>query len=127
MRTHSRPGRGYAADTERIRKAGPSAGRRAEPQWPLIPGRFLFSPAIVAGIDVLGMRLGAAGHPLGTAILASLAAVVWLVLTYGVPASLLLTREHDSVLGGVNGAWLLWVVGTQSLSVAASALIPVWP
>ena len=82
---------------------------------------------IVAGIDVLGVRLAAAGHPLATAILAGLAAVVWLVLTYGVPASLLLTRERDSVLGGVNGTWLLWVVGTQSLSVTASALVPVWP
>ena len=82
---------------------------------------------IVAGIDVLGVRLGAAGHPLATAILAGLAAALWLALTYGVPASLLLTRERDSVLGGVNGTWLLWVVGTQSLSVAASALIPVWP
>ena len=82
---------------------------------------------IVAGIDVLGVRLAAAGHPLATAILAGLAAALWLVLTYGVPASLLLTRERDSVLGGVNGTWLLWVVGTQSLSVTASALIPVWP
>jgi tellurite resistance protein TehA-like permease len=82
---------------------------------------------IVAGIDVLGIRLGVAGHPLATAIFAGLAAVIWLVLTYGVPASLLLARERDSVLGGVNGSWLLWVVGTQSLSVAASALVPVWP
>ena len=82
---------------------------------------------ITAGIDVLGVRLGAAGHPLATAILAGLAAVVWLTLTYGVPASLLLTRERDSVLGGVNGSWLLWVVATQSLSVAASALVPAWP
>jgi tellurite resistance protein TehA-like permease/quercetin dioxygenase-like cupin family protein len=82
---------------------------------------------IVAGLDVLGVRLAAAGHPLATAILAGLAAVVWLLLTYGVPASLLLTRAHDSVLGGVNGGWLLWVVATQSLSIAASALVPVWP
>ena len=82
---------------------------------------------IVAGLDVLGVRLGAAGHPLTTAILAGVTAVVWLVLTYGVPASLLLARERDSVLGGVNGTWLLWVVGTQSLSVTASALVPVWP
>ena len=82
---------------------------------------------IVAGIDVLGIRLGAAGHPLATAILAGLAAVLWLVLTYGVPASLLLARERDSVLGGVNGSWLLWAVGTQSLSVTASALVPAWP
>ncbi len=82
---------------------------------------------ITAGINVLGVRLGAAGHPLATAILAGLAAALWLALTYGVPASLLLTRERDSVLGGVNGTWLLWVVGTQSLSVAASALVPAWP
>jgi hypothetical protein len=82
---------------------------------------------IVAGIDVLGVRLGAAGHPVAAAILAGVAAVVWLALTYGVPASLLLTRERDSVLGGINGTWLLWVVSTQSLSVVASDLVPVWP
>ena len=82
---------------------------------------------ITAGLDVLGVRLGSAGHPLATAILAGVAAVVWLTLTYGVPASLLLARERGSVLGGVNGTWLLWVVATQSLSVAASALVPAWP
>jgi tellurite resistance protein TehA-like permease len=87
---------------------------------------FGFFP-LVAGIDVLGVRLAAAGHPLATAVLAGLAAVVWLVLTYGVPASLLLRCERDSVLGGVNGGWLLWAVGTQSLSVAASTIVPVWP
>jgi len=81
---------------------------------------------VVAGMNVLGVRLEAAGHPVAAAVLAGLAAVVWLVLNYGVPASLLLTREHESVLGGVNGTWLLWVVGTQSLSVAATALAPVW-
>jgi tellurite resistance protein TehA-like permease len=91
------------------------------------PDRVFGFFTITAGIDVLGVRLAAAGHPLATAILAGLAAVVWLMLTYGVPASLLLARERESVLGGVNGAWLLWVVSTQSLSVAASALIPVWP
>jgi hypothetical protein len=36
-------------------------------------------------------------------------------------------RARDSVLGGVNGSWLLWVVGTQSLSLSASTLLPVWP
>jgi tellurite resistance protein TehA-like permease len=82
---------------------------------------------IVAGTNVLGVRLAAAGHPVTTAVLAGLAAPVWLVLTYGVPASLLLARQRESVLGGVDGGWLLWVVGTQSLSVAASTLAPVWP
>jgi tellurite resistance protein TehA-like permease len=82
---------------------------------------------ITAGLDVLGDRLALAGHPLPTAILAGLAAALWLVLTYGVPASLLLGRTRDSVLGGVNGTWLLWIVGTQSLSISAAVLVPAWP
>jgi len=91
------------------------------------PDRVFGFFTITAGLDVLGVRLSYAGHPLATAILAGMAAAVWLVLTYGVPASLLLTRTHDSVLGGVNGSWLLWVVSTQSLAVSAAALVPVWP
>jgi tellurite resistance protein TehA-like permease len=91
------------------------------------PDRVFGFFTITAAIDVLGVRLAAAGHPLATAILAVLAAAVWLVLTYGVPASLLVARTHDSVLGGVNGNWLLWAVSTQSLSVAASTLVPTWP
>src|SRR5215468_1905195 len=82
---------------------------------------------VTAGFDVLGVRLAAAGHPVVAAVLAGLAAAAWVVLTYGVPASLLLGRQRDSVLGGVNGAWLLWVVSAQSLSVIASTLEPAWP
>ena len=91
------------------------------------PDRVFGFFTITAGADVLGARLAAAGHPLATAILAGAAAAVWLALTYGVPASLLLTRARNSVLGGVNGTWLLWVVATQSLSVTASTLVPAWP
>jgi len=82
---------------------------------------------IVAGTDVLGARLAGAGHPAVTAILAIAAAAVWLCLTYAIPADLLLARSRDSVLGGVNGTWLLWVVGTQSLAICAAVLIPAWP
>jgi tellurite resistance protein TehA-like permease len=82
---------------------------------------------ITAGLDVLGVRFSFAGHPLVTAILAAVAAAVWLLLTYGVPASLMLTRVQGSVLSGVNGNWLLWIVATQSLSLAAAVLIPAWP
>jgi tellurite resistance protein TehA-like permease len=91
------------------------------------PGQAFGFFAIAAGIDVLGIRLAAAGHPLATGILAGVAAAVWLVLTYGVPAGLLLARSRDSVVGDVNGTWLLWVVATQSVSVAASTLVPAWP
>lgn len=82
---------------------------------------------ITAGLDVLGARFMLAGHPLATAVLAAVAAAVWLLLTYGVPASLLLTRAHDSVLSGVNGSWLLWVVSTESLALTAAVLVSAWP
>ena len=59
--------------------------------------------------------------------MAGLAAAVWLVLTYAVPARVLLARADDSALGGVNGTWLLWVVGTQSLALAAAVVVPTWP
>ena len=62
-----------------------------------------------------------------TTVLACVAAVLWLVLTYGVPASLLLARQRDSVLSGIDGTWLLWVVATQSLSIDASTLFPACP
>jgi hypothetical protein len=78
------------------------------------PERVFAYFAVAAGLDVLGIRLAAAGHPLATAILAGAAAAVWFVLTYGIPARLLLARSRDSVLGGVNGTWLLWVVATES-------------
>src|SRR5215467_797061 len=83
--------------------------------------------AISASCDLLGARFASAGHPMVTTVLACAAAVVWFVLTYGVPASLLLARRRDSVLGGIDGTWLLWVVATQSLSIDAATLFPVWP
>jgi tellurite resistance protein TehA-like permease len=91
------------------------------------PDRVFGFFAISASCDLLGTRFAAAGHPMVTTVLACLAASVWFVLTYGVPASLLLARKGESVLGGVDGTWLLWVVATQSLSTSASTLVPVWP
>jgi tellurite resistance protein TehA-like permease len=91
------------------------------------PDRVFGFFTITAGLDVLGVRLALAGHPLVTAVLAAIAAVIWLILTYGVPASLMLARAGDSVLGGVNGSWLLWIVATQSLSITAAILVPAWP
>ena len=83
--------------------------------------------AVSASCDVLGTRFASAGHPMVTTVLACLAATVWFVLTYAVPASLLLTGHRESTLGAVDGTWLLWVVGTQSLSTDAATLVPVWP
>ena len=91
------------------------------------PDRVFGFFTITAGLNVLGVRFAVAGHPLVAAVLAVPAAIAWLLLTYGVPASLLLARQRDSVLGGVDGSWLLWVVSTQSLSVVAATLVKSWP
>jgi tellurite resistance protein TehA-like permease len=91
------------------------------------PDRVFGFFTITAGLNVLGVRFAVAGHPLVTAILAAVAAAIWLVLTYGVPASVMLARASDSVLAGVNGTWLLWIVATQSLSLSAAVLVPAWP
>src|SRR5215469_11680111 len=50
--------------------------------------------AISASCDVLGARYAAAGHPMVTTVLACAAGLVWFGLTYAVPASLLLARQH---------------------------------
>jgi tellurite resistance protein TehA-like permease len=83
--------------------------------------------AISASCDLLGERFAAVGHPMVTTVLACVAGVVWFALTYGVPASLMLARQRASILGGIDGSWLLWVVATQSLSIDASTLYSVWP
>ena len=93
----------------------------------MAPDRVFGFFTITAGLDVLGVRFSFGGHPLVTAVLSAVAAAVWLLLTYGVPASLMLDRTRDSVLGGVNGSWLLWIVATQSLSLVAAVLVPTWP
>jgi tellurite resistance protein TehA-like permease len=91
------------------------------------PDRVFSFFSVTAAADVVGVRLASAGHPLATAILAMVAAALWVVLTYGVPATLVLRHGRDSVLSGVNGSWLLWVVATQSLAAAACFLVPAYP
>jgi Voltage-dependent anion channel len=80
-------------------------------------GAFLLGPSWLSRVLLV----------VAAAVLAGLAAAAWLVLSYGVPASLLLARDQDSILGSVDSAWLLWPVGTQSLAVVAATLVPAWP
>ena len=78
---------------------------------------------VVAGTNVLATRLAMAGHPLATLILAGCASVVWAVLTYGLPWSIVAAARRP-VLGEINGTWLIWVVATQSLAIVAAVLTP---
>lgn len=81
---------------------------------------------VVAGTDVLATRLSMADHPDITLGLGAAAALLWLILTYGLPWSIVAAARRP-VLGEINGTWLIWVVATQSVSIVAAALAPNTP
>ena len=78
---------------------------------------------VIAGTDVLAVRLAMASHPLVALSLATAAALLWVVLTYGLPWSIVAAARRP-VLGEINGTWLVWVVATQSLSIVATVITP---
>jgi len=98
--------------------------------WPSFFQRSLEDPSValayftfVAGADVLGVRFVMAHRAGVSAGLGLSAAVAWAVLNYGLPWSVV-ARAHRPVLRDFNGTWLIWVVGTQSLSIVAASLAP---
>ena len=81
---------------------------------------------VVAGTDVLAVRLAMASHPLVAFALGTAGAAIWLGLTYALPWSIVAAARRP-VLGEINGTWLVWVVATQSLSIVAAAVAPSAP
>ena len=81
---------------------------------------------VVAGTNVLAT--GLLGHQLWliALILGIAAFLLWLALTYGLFCSIVLAGNHP-MLREINGVWLVWVVGTQSIAVLATALAPQLP
>ena len=83
---------------------------------------------VVAGTNVLAAGLLSRGLwqlALGLGLAAGL---LWLALTYGIFCSIVLAGNRP-LLREITGAWLVWVVGTQSLAIVAAGLamrIP-WP
>lgn len=51
-----------------------------------------------------------------------LAIVLWITLTYTIFASLTIKRQKPTLDRGINGAWLLAVVATQSIAVLSALL-----
>ena len=76
----------------------------------------------VAGSNVLAARLAGDGHTSAAVSLLAIGGAGWLLLNYGIP--LLLAGRHgpQPALAGANGTWFMWVVGTQSIAVAATSL-----
>lgn len=81
---------------------------------------------VVAGTNVLATALLAHGLWLISLILGIAAFLLWLVLTYGL-FSLIVLAGHRPLLREITGLWLIWVVGTQSIAVLATALAPQLP
>ncbi len=85
------------------------------------PGTAMAYFTVVAGTDVLAIRLLMTGYQIPTIVLGTFAALVWLALTYGLP-SFIVVRAHRPIFRDLNGTWLIWVVATQSLAIVASGL-----
>lgn len=84
------------------------------------PGRAFGFFTIVAAANVLGARFEMYGWMTTAMAMAVVGAVVWVVLNYTLPTELLVAERKNPIIAEINGSWFLWVVGTQSVAVAAA-------
>ncbi|MBF6173291.1 tellurite resistance/C4-dicarboxylate transporter family protein [Nocardia blacklockiae] len=80
----------------------------------------------VAGSAVLAAGLAKHDRATPALVLLGIAAAAWLLLCYAIPAALMVHHAPDEAVTGADGTWFLWVVGTQSLAVAATLLPQPW-
>ena len=78
-----------------------------------------------AASDVLAARLAGDGHTAAAAVLLAIGGSGWLLLSYTLPLLLFGQSRAKPALASANGTWFIWVVGTQSIAVAATSLHPV--
>ena len=84
------------------------------------PGFF----TVVAGTSVLGSQLLiVANQSRAASVLWLLALILWAVIMYTFFAAMTVRENKPSIEGGLNGAWLLAVVATQSISVLGTLLV----
>lgn len=77
---------------------------------------------LVASLGVLAGRLTTADASWAAVPMAVVAVPLWVLLTYVLPATLILRPHKEPVASLLDGSWLLWVVGTQSLSIVVSVV-----
>lgn len=81
---------------------------------------------LIAGTNVVGVRLSMDGHYEVTAVLLVIAGLLWLVLGYVIPWTAVLGPHPRPVVAAANGTWFIWVVASQSVAVSAASLEPVF-
>ncbi|NAZ17337.1 tellurite resistance/C4-dicarboxylate transporter family protein [Glutamicibacter soli] len=79
---------------------------------------------VVAGTDVLAVRLAAEGLLRVAAPLVLFAAALWFVFGYVLPWQVLMTRDGEPILARTNGTWFIWAVASQSLAIGLSVVEP---
>jgi len=81
---------------------------------------------IVAGTGVLGFQILQVGEYRTVAqILWVVALLLWFLLVYAIPVALIAQSEgKPQFQQGIQGNWLLWTVGTASVSVLGTQLAP---
>ena len=80
---------------------------------------------VVAASGVLGGQCLLLADMQGPALwLAAVAVLLWVVLSYGIFAAVMVKRDKPRLEQGLNGGWLLAVVATQSLVVLGALLAP---
>lgn len=82
-----------------------------------------FFPPMVAGTGVLGAQyvLLQADYRIGL-LLWIVALVLWLGLTYAIFTAFTVKEDKPTLDRGINGAWLLAVVATQSVAALSAML-----
>jgi tellurite resistance protein TehA-like permease len=103
------------------------AHRDAVVQDALEPARAFGFFTVVAALNVVGVAFYDPDAPGVTIILGLVSVPLWLLLSYGIPGSLILRSRKKPVSAQVNGSWFLWVVGTQSVATAAAAICTDFP
>ena len=85
------------------------------------PGFF----TVVAGTCVLGAQLVVvAGSSAAGKVLWWMGVVSWVVVMYGFLTAVVVRENKPALEDGINGAWLIATVATQSVSVLATLLAP---
>ncbi len=79
----------------------------------------------VAGTCVLGSQAFLVGKMDGTAqVLFFIGALAWCLVMYSFFAAVVVRENKPTLAAGINGAWLLAIVASQSVSVLGSLLAP---
>lgn len=82
---------------------------------------------IVAGTDVLAVRLLLDGHSHIAIPLVVVAAALWFVFGYTLPWQVLMARDGEPILKRTNGTWFIWAVASQSLAIGLAQTQPYLP